>query len=343
MSWIFIIAACVKIAIVIGIGMTASGYLTLAERKIAGWIQNRPGPIRVGPWGLLQPLADGLKLFFKEELTPDGANPWLFRLAPAMILVPALLAMAVIPFGDTITIMGEKIPLIVADIPVGLLFAIAIASYSVFGILLAGWSSNNKYSLMGGLRAGAQVISYELAMVMAMITVIILSGTMNTREIALDQQYIWNMFRFPCGTIAFLIFWLCSFAETNRAPFDMVECESELVGGFHTEYSAMKFALYFMGEYVAMFVQASLLTTLFLGGHTLFGLENALPWAWANALAGVAIFFAKTSFFLFIFIWVRWTLPRFRWDQIMAFGWKALLPIAMVTVLVSGALVILGS
>jgi len=343
MSWVFILSACVKIALVMGMTLTAAGYLTLAERKIAGWIQNRPGPIRVGPWGLLQPLADGLKLFFKEELIPDGASRWLFILAPALILVPALLATAVIPFGDTVTILGEEIPLIIADIPVALLFVFAVLSYSVFGILLAGWASNNKYSLLGGLRSAAQVVSYELAMVMAIITVIILSGTMNTREIALDQQYVWNLFRFPLGTVAFLIFWLCSFAETNRAPFDMVECESELVGGFHTEYSSMRWALFFMGEYAAMFVQATLLTTLFLGGHTLFGLESIFPWPWVNALLGLGIFFGKTAFFLFVFIWVRWTLPRFRWDQIMAFGWKALLPLAMVTVLLSGAFVLLWS
>ncbi len=339
---VFLVAALVKVALFIGLAFGVAAYATLAERKIAGWIQNRYGPNRVGPWGLLQPMADGIKLFFKEELLPAGANPFLFKLAPALVTGPALLAVAVIPLGDTLTVAGEKIPLVVADMPVGVLYLLAVTSLSVYGILLGGWASNNKYSLLGGLRSAAQVVSYELTLVLAMATVLLFSGTMSTRGIALAQEGLWNVFRFPVGTAAFFLFWIASFAETNRLPFDMVECEPELVGGYHTEYSSMRFALFFLGEYVAMFVQAAMLTTLFLGGYTLFGLEKVLGNPVLNVLAGAAIFLAKTFFFLFVFIWVRWTLPRVRWDQLMGLGWKVLLPIAMVTVLAGGAGVIWG-
>lgn len=339
---VFLVAAVLKVALFIGLAFGVAAYATLAERKIAGWIQNRYGPNRVGPWGLLQPMADGIKLFFKEELLPAGANPFLFKLAPALVTGPALLAVAVIPLGDTLTVAGEKIPLVVADMPVGILYLMAVSSIAVYGILLGGWASNNKYSLLGGLRSAAQVVSYELTMVLAMATVLLFSGTMSTRGIALAQEGLWNVFRFPVGTIAFFLFWIASFAETNRLPFDMVECEPELVGGYHTEYSSMRFALFFLGEYVAMFVQASMLTTLFLGGHTFFGLEKILGNPVLNVLLGAGIFLAKAFFFIFVFIWVRWTLPRVRWDQLMALGWKILLPVAMVTILAGGGGVIWG-
>ena len=339
---VFIVAAVLKIAIAIGITFGIAAYATLAERKIAGFIQNRYGPNRVGPWGLFQPIADGLKLFFKEELMPDGANPWLFRIAPALVAGPALLAVAVIPFGDSIEVAGEKIPLVVADMPVGIIYLLAITSLSVYGILLGGWSSNNKYSLLGGLRAAAQVVSYELTMVLAIVTVLLFSGSMSTREIVASQAGLWNVFKFPVGTGAFILFWIAAFAETNRLPFDMVECEPELVGGYHTEYSSMKFALFFVGEYVAMFVQSSMLVTLFLGGHKLFGLEHIFGIPALNAVLGAGIFIVKALFFMFVFIWVRWTLPRVRWDQLMRLGWKVMLPISLVLVLLGGGGVLLG-
>jgi NADH-quinone oxidoreductase subunit H len=336
-----LLATVIKCVAIFGVVISLAALLSLTERKFSAYIQARIGPNRVGPWGLLQPLADGVKFFFTEEVMPTGAHPLLFRIAPALAALPAFLAFAVVPVSFALEIEGETIPLVIADLPIGLLYTLAIASLGVYGIVLGGWASNNKYSLLGGLRNSAQMVSYELAMVTSLLAVITLAGSMNLSAIFAEQQGLWNVFRFPVGTIAFVIFLIAAFAETNRHPFDLAECETELVGGFHTEYSSMKFALFFIGEYAAMVAMSGILTTLFCGGPTLFGVEDLIADQWLKAGFGLAVFFGKTAVFLFVFQWVRWTLPRFRWDQLMHLGWKVLLPVGLLNVLAAGLWVVL--
>lgn len=311
--------------------------MTLAERKVSAAMQYRYGPNRVGPFGLLQPLADGLKFIFKEEVVPAGANPFIFKLAPALTALPAMLAIAVIPFTGVIgTYEGTEILGSIANPEIGILYVLAVTGIGVYGAILGGWASNSKYSLLGGLRASAQMVSYELSLILSVLAVVAMSGTLNLHEIV-DQQsgwLGWNIFSQP---LAFLLFLICSYAETNRHPFDFAECEPELVGGFHTEYSSMKFAMFFIGEYTAMVVMACLTTTLFLGGYLVPFWPDA-PW-----FIGLAAFGAKTAFFLVLFIWVRWTLPRFRYDQLMHLGWKVLFPLALLNVFLTGLFVSLGS
>ena len=330
----------IKASIIYGGLLGVAALMTLAERKISAFIQYRYGPNRVGPWGMLQPLADGIKFIFKEEVVPDGANKWLFRLAPAMVAIPAMLTVAVVPFGGEVTLFGVTTNLSLTDLDIGAIYVVALAGLGVYGVILGGWASNSKYSLIGGLRASAQMISYELSLILAIMVVIVLSGTMDLREIVAAQNtgslFSWNIFAFPIGPIAFLLFVICSFAETNRHPFDFAECEPELVGGFHTEYSSMRFALFFLGEYCAMVVMACMTTTLFLGGAAIPFWQDA-PW-----IIGLGAFFAKTSIFLFLFIWVRWTLPRFRFDQLMHLGWKVLLPVSLVNIFIAGFMVSMG-
>jgi NADH-quinone oxidoreductase subunit H len=342
-SEVLLVAAIVKVILFFGLTISLAGFLTYTERKFSAWMQSRIGPNRVGPFGLLQPLADGIKFFFKEEVMPQGAHPVLFRLAPALAAAPAFLTVAVIPFSFAVEVEGQRVALAIADIPIGLLYTLAITSVGVYGIILAGWASNNKYSLLGGLRNSAQMISYELAMVLSMIVVMALSGSMRLSEIFESQAGLWHVFRFPVGTIAFLTFLVAAFAETNRHPFDLAECETELVGGYHTEYSSMRFSLFFIGEYSAMVAMSAMMTTLFLGGPTLFGAEALFSNQWVRAGFGFLVFMAKTSFFLFLYQWVRWTLPRFRWDQLMHMGWKVLLPVGLVNVLLAGVWVAIAS
>lgn len=310
-----------------------AALMTLAERKVSAWIQYRHGPNRVGPQGLLQPVADLIKFIFKEEVVPAGANPWLFRLAPLMAAVPAMLSVAVIPFaGQVAVIDGTPIRLSVTDLEIGLLYVLALSGLGIYGVILGGWASNSKYSLLGGLRGSAQMISYELSLILSVLAVVLLAGSLNLRTIAEQQAGLlqWNLWTQP---LAFLIFVICTFAETNRHPFDFAESEPELVGGFHTEYSSMKFALFFLGEYCAMIVMACLTVTLFLGGPS-------VPfWTGAPWFVGLLAFLAKTAFFLFLFIWVRWTLPRFRFDQLMSLGWKVLLPLSLANLVLTGLLV----
>ncbi len=312
-----------------------------SERRVSGWIQDRLGPNRVGPQGLLQPIADGIKFLFKEDLIPNHVDKPLYVLAPAMLLVPAMITIAVVPFGGDITITGldDPISLQIADINVGILYILAIASLGVYGVVIGAWASNNKYSLLGGLRSSAQMISYELTLGLAIIGVLMLSESLSLRTIAEEQgsnMWEWNfLIHFP----AFLAFTTAMFAETNRLPFDLAEAEQELVAGYHTEYSSMKFAIFFMAEYMNMIVGSAVVVTLFLGGWHFFGLENI--GGEGSILSGIisfAIFFIKTGIFLFIFIWVRWTLPRFRYDQLMNFGWKFLLPVALTSIVVTGTL-----
>jgi len=322
----------IKNSVIYGGMLGTAAYMTLAERKVSAWMQYRIGPNRVGPFGLLQPLADGVKFIFKESVVPDGANKWLFRFAPMIAALPAMMTIAVIPVGGAVEMFGVRTNLSIADVDVGILYLLAIGSMGVYGIILGGWASNSKYSLLGGLRASAQMISYELSMILSILAVVALAGSLDLRQIVEAQRAdgVWNVVRQP---LAFLLFVIATFAETNRHPFDFAECEPELVGGFHTEYSSMKFALFFIGEYSAMIVMASLTTTLFLGGWTVPFVPDA-HWS-----LEVAAFLAKTSFFLFLFLWVRWTLPRFRFDQLMRLGWKVMLPAALANLLVTGAMV----
>ena len=330
-----LIVMIVKVAVIYGGLVGTAALMSLAERKVSAWMQYRIGPNRVGPFGLLQPLADGVKFIFKEELIPDGANKWMFRLAPALAAFPAMLTIAVIPFGDTITIGDVTTRLSIADLDIGVLFVLAIGGLGIYGVILGGWASNSKYSLLGSLRASAQMVSYELSLILTILAVVVMTGSLNLHEIVAAQATLgeWNLFSQP---LAFVLFVIATFAETNRHPFDFAECEPELVAGFHTEYSSMRFALFFLGEYCAMTVMACLTVTLFLGGYSVPFLPDA-HWT-----LGVAAFLLKTSFFLFLFLWVRWTLPRLRFDQLMHLGWKVMLPLALANILVTGILVSLG-
>jgi NADH-quinone oxidoreductase subunit H len=302
-------------------------------------VQLRVGPNRVGPWGLLQPLADLLKFLAKEDVTPDTPNKVLFTIAPLLVLVPAIMTLAVIPFGGTVHLFGKEIALSMTSLNVGLLYILALASLEVYGVVLAGWTSNSKYSLLGGLRSAAQMISYELALTLSVVGVLIQAGSLDLQAIVQAQAgtyfgFIpkWHLFWFqPLGFVVFLI---AAVAETNRVPFDLPEAESELVAGYHTEYSSMKFAIFFIGEYAAMVTVSSLVTTLFLGGWLGPGVESV-------PLLGVVWFGLKTAVFLFFYIWLRGTLPRLRYDQLMQFGWKFLVPLAFLNIVISSALALL--
>jgi NADH-quinone oxidoreductase subunit H len=317
-----------KLIVVFTVYMVGVALLTLAERKISAWIQDRHGPNRVGK-GWLQPAADGIKNFVKEETYPAAANIPLFVLAPALAFIPALLTWAVIPFAAPWDSKWGRIEMILAPLPVGFLFILAISSLGVYGIVLAGWSSNNKYSLLGGLRSSAQMISYEIAMGMSTIPVLLLSGNVTLSRIVNQQAFeTWNVLNL---TIAFFIFLVAAFAETNRLPFDLPEAESELIAGYHSEYSAMKFSLFFIAEYANMVTASALMATLFFGGwdvpFTLW--DNIAPHTGLKTLTTLLFFGAKVLFFVFLYMWIRWTLPRFRYDQLMSLGWKLLLPLAL--------------
>ena len=337
-DWIIL---ALRILVPIGVLFSTAALMSWVERRGAGLIQDRPGPNRVGPLGLLQPLADAIKFFFKEDLLPANTDKLLYVLAPAIALFSALTTFAVIPFGAPLPVSGRTIPLIAADVPIGVLYIFALTSLAVYGIVLAGWASNNKFSLMGGIRSSAQIISYELAMTTAAAGVILASGSFRLTDIVGDQQGVWLGFIPRWNVIpqlvGFLVFFISAFAETNRLPFDLPEAEAELVAGYHTEYSSsMKFAMFFMAEYINMAVISALTVTLYLGGWGLPGFHPAGLW---GALFSVLIFVAKTSFLLWVFVWVRWTLPRFRYDQLMRLGWKALLPLALLNLLWIAALV----
>ena len=319
---------------ILTISLLVAMYSTLAERKVAAFFQDRLGPDRAGLWGLFQPLADGLKLFFKEEFMPGKANPFLYVLGPALTMLVALMTSAIIPWGSFLTIGGRQFSLQVADINIGILYAFAVVSIGVYGIMIGGWASNNKFALLGAIRAASQMISYELAMGLSIIAVIMMSGTLSLKEIV-DQQagFNWNVWYQPLG---FIIFLVCALAECNRSPFDLPECETELVGGYHTEYSSMKLGFYLFAEYINMFISAAIISSLYFGGYH-FPFESSLPVS-ANALAliGTAVLFIKITFFGFVFMWIRWTLPRFRYDQLMKLGWKKLIPLAIVNMVITG-------
>jgi NADH-quinone oxidoreductase subunit H len=336
---LLIAVSVLKIAVVMGVLLTCVAYTVLLERKVLGFIQLRYGPNRVGPWGLLQPLADALKLLFKEDFTPPGANKYLFIMAPVITAGAAFLPFAVIPFASTIlppeiTFYGYKIDLtvaslnqgVVADTNIGLLYIFAVGSLGVYGAILGGWASNNKYSLLGGLRLCAQMVSYELALGLSVIGVIMLAGSLSTVTIVEAQKCIPFVVYQPLG---FVIFMTAAMAECGRTPFDLIECENELVAGYQTEYSSMKWGMFMMGEYAHIIAASALATTLFLGG-------------WQGPLLPPVVWFmAKTFALVFFFIWVRGTFPRFRFDQLMALGWKVLLPLSLVNILVTGAVILL--
>jgi len=338
---IFLVASVVKIVLVIFILLTAVAYTVWLERKVVGHMQNRWGPSRVGPFGLLQPLADGVKFLLKEDLTPPHVYRPLFIAAPMIAVICALTSISVIPFGTAIPVAGHIIPLQITDLNIGLLVILGVTSIGVYGVALAGWSSNSKYSLLGGLRASAQMVSYEICLGLSLVGVLIVSGSFSLQQIVESQRgYFWgfipkwNIF-YGCQFVAFFIYLMAAYAETNRIPFDLPEAETELVAGYHTEYSAMKFAMFFMAEYANMITVACLATILFLGGGNgpLFGprlLRLILP---------TFYFIAKVFVFLFTYIWVRGTLPRFRYDQLMAFGWKFLFPLAIANLVVTALVV----
>jgi NADH-quinone oxidoreductase subunit H len=338
----FILISLVKIALALFVLLTAVAYTVWLERKVVGHMQNRWGPTRVGPFGLLQPMADGVKFLFKEDITPPHVHKLLYTIAPMLAVVFALTSIAVIPIGNSVKIGGLQIPLQITDVNIGLLVVLGITSLGVYGVALAGWSSNSKYSLLGGLRASAQMVSYEIALGLSLVGVLILSGSFSLRDIVNAQGgtfwgFIprWNIFQGQI--VAFFIYLTAAYAETNRIPFDLPEAETELVAGYHTEYSAMKFAMFFMAEYANMITVACLATILFLGGWhgPLFGpalLQAILPVFW---------FVLRVFGFLFLYIWVRGTLPRFRYDQLMAFGWKFLLPLAIANLVITALVVAL--
>ena len=328
------IIICVKVLVVFAATMLTVLMMIYAERRVSAFIQGRLGPNRVGPQGLLQPIADGIKFLMKEDIIPDGVNKPIYLLAPVIMLIPALMTFAVIPFGSDITLFGRQIPLQVADVNVGILYVLALTSIGVYGIVLAGWSSNSKYSLLGGLRSAAQLISYELAMGLAVVSIILLSGSLKLNDIVADQQgylFSWNVFKQP---LAFIIFLIAVYAETNRLPFDLSEAEQELVGGYHTEYSSIKFSMFFMAEYANMITAAALTVTLFFGGWDVPLINETSLGIWGTVLS-VLSFILKMGFFLFLFIWVRWTFPRFRYDQLMKIGWKVMLPIALLNIFIT--------
>jgi NADH-quinone oxidoreductase subunit H len=334
-----ILEKLIIISCVLGASLGIATYSTLLERKLAAWLQDRIGPNRAGPGGILQPLADGVKLIFKEEFIPAHANKFLFIMGPSLAMLLACMGGAVIPWGGTLQIAGREIPLQIANINVGVLFMFAVVSLGAYGIMIGGWSSNNKYSLMGAIRAASQIISYELAMGLSLIALLLINGSLSLTDIVANQHNgHWNVIYQPLG---FLIFLICAFAETNRAPFDLPECETELIGGYHTEYGSMKLGFYLFAEYVNMFISSALMSTLFFGGYDIpfidvLGLPHNVV-----TLLGTAFLFAKIGFFIFLFMWVRWTLPRFRYDQLMNLGWKILIPLALFNLLITAAISLL--
>lgn len=330
----FMLIALIKILIILLVILTVVANLVYCERRISAFIQNRIGPNRVGPLGLLQSPADVLKLFIKEDIVPARANKFLHTLAPIISISVALVTFAVIPFGNSITLFGTDVRLMIADVNIGVLYILALTSLGVYGITLSGWSSNNKYSLLGGLRSAAQLISYELSMGLSIVGVIMIAGTVRLDQIVLQQSGIaWNAFLTPIGFITFVV---ASFAETNRLPFDLPEAEPELVGGYHTEYSGMKFGAFFLAEYANMITSSALIVTLFLGGWQFPYLESfGLSPIWVSVIQ-ILVFVAKVGLMLLFYIWVRWTIPRFRYDQLMNLGWKVMLPLAILNVVVTG-------
>ena len=332
----FIIEKSVIIITVFAITMIMAMYSTWAERKVAAYLQDRVGPNRAGWGGLLQPLADGMKLFAKEEFEPNTPNKFLFVVGPAIAMSTALMTSAVIPWGDKLEVFGRTVYLQATDIDVSLLYILGVVSLGVYGIMIGGWASNNKFSLMGAVRAASQMVSYEVAMGLSLIALLMMTGTLSLKEISVQQAgWHWNVIYQPVG---FLIFLICAFAETNRTPFDLAECESELIGGYHTEYSSMKMGFYLFAEYANMFISSTIIAILYFGGYNYPGMQWMVDHVGVNTanILGIGVLFIKICFFIFFYMWIRWTIPRFRYDQLMNLGWKILIPLSIVNIIITG-------
>jgi NADH-quinone oxidoreductase subunit H len=330
----YVLIKIIIIVSVFAISLLVAMYSTYAERKVAAFMQDRLGPNRAGIFGILQPLADGVKMFMKEEIIPDVSNKFLFILGPSLAMLTACMTSAVIPWGRGLVIDGNFYPLQATDVNIGILYIFGVVSIGVYGIMIGGWASNNKYSLLGALRASSQMISYEIAMGLSIIALVMMTGTLSVREIAEQQPGgHWNVFYQPLG---FIIFLVCAFAETNRAPFDLPECETELVGGYHTEYSSMKLGFYLFAEYINMFISSTIISTLYFGGYNMPFIGRFITDPNTLAIIGTLFLFAKIFFFIFFFMWVRWTLPRFRYDQLMNLGWKKLIPLSILNIFLTG-------
>ena len=339
-DWALLIEKAALISAVIGISLLIAMYETYAERKIAAVMQDRRGPNRAGPFGILQPLADGVKLFFKEEIIPNASNRFLFVAGPGLAMLTAMMTSAVIPWGGTLELFGRQISLQIADINIGILYIFGVVSMGVYGIMIGGWASNNKFSLLAAIRGASQMISYELAMGLSLIALLMLTGSLRLSVIVQQQMEsgVWNVIYQPLG---FFIFVVCAFAECNRTPFDLPEAENELNFGYHQEYSSMKLGFYLFAEYINMFISSAVMATLFFGGYDIpFVNEANLSTNLAAILGSVALL-VKIGFFIFLFMWVRWTIPRFRYDQLMSLGWKKLIPLALVNMLVTAVVVLL--
>ncbi len=338
MEWEFILEKLLLITVVVTISLVVAMYATYVERKFAGFIQDRYGPDRAGPFGLLQPLADGLKLFFKEEVIPSNSNKLLFVLGPCLAMLTAMMTSAVIPWSSPIEIDGKIVNLQIADINIGILYVFGVVSVGVYGMMIGGWASNNKFSLMAALRGASQAISYELALGLSLIAVLMISGSLSLRVIT-EQQVtgLWNIVYQPLG---FVIFLVCALAECNRAPFDLPEAESELNFGYHQEYSSMKLGFFLFAEYINMFISCALIATLYLGGYDMPFVDESTLSSSTAAIVGAAALFSKTFLLILLFMWIRWTLPRFRYDQLMNLGWKSLIPLALVNMLITGAVIL---
>lgn len=334
MDTALLIEKSILVVLLFLVSLGAAAYMTYFERKLAAWIQDRVGPDRAGPFGILQPIADGVKMFLKEDFIPAKADKWLFIIGPGLAMFTALITSAVVPWGPKLHLFGRDISLQVADINIGILYVFGVLSVGVYGIMIGGWASNNKYSLYGAIRASSQMISYELAMGVSAITIVLLSGSLSLNDIVAQQSSVWNIVYQP---LAFLIFFVCALAELNRAPFDLPECESELVGGYHTEYSSMKLGLYLFSEYTSMFVSSAIMAILFFGGYNFPGMSyfsgNTL------AILSIGAFAVKIFLFIFVIMWIRWTIPRFRFDQLMHLGWKTLLPLSLINLLITGLVI----
>lgn len=339
-DWLLLLEKLILIAIVVMASLVIAMYETYAERKIAAFMQDRIGPNRAGPFGILQPLADGGKLFFKEEIIPNSSNKVLFILGPSLAMLTAMMTCAVVPWAGEIKLFDRTISLQIADVNIGILYVFAVVSLGVYGVMIGGWSSNNKFSLLAALRGASQVISYELAMGLSLIAVLMMTGSLSLKTIVEQQmQGHWNVLYQP---LAFLIFFVCALAECNRTPFDLPEAESELNMGYHQEYSSMKLGFYLFAEYVNMFISSAIMATLFFGGYDIPFFNEATHADLGNWLAVLQIvcFMVKIGIFIFMFMWIRWTVPRFRYDQLMDLGWKKLIPLALANMLITGAVIL---
>jgi NADH-quinone oxidoreductase subunit H len=336
----FLIYKAILVGVIFAITLFVAAYSTYAERKVAAFLQDRIGPDRAGPFGIFQPLADGLKFIMKEEIIPNVSNKLLFVLGPSIAMLTALMAGVVIPWGGKLTIGAETYILQIVDLNIGILYVFAVVSIGVYGIMIGGWASNNKFSLLGAIRASAQMISYEIGMGLSIIALVMMTGTLSLREITELQAggvgNDWNFWNVVTQPVGFVIFLVCAFAECNRTPFDLPECETELVGGYHTEYSSMKLGFYLFAEYINMFVSSAVISTLYFGGYNFPFMNNLGLDQNVITIIGTVVLFGKIGFFIFFFMWIRWTIPRFRYDQLMNLGWKVLIPIAVINIFVTG-------